>query len=485
VHEVMAAMTTAPWSTSASWPSTVIVTGLLGRPPSFGAADGLAGVPLPSAWLGGSDAGNDSATASSYLRPLGAGQGRDDGGEVELEPLGVARLGGGVVPEPLLLGVGLDQRELLLGAAGQLEVVEGLLVDREDCDRGAELRAHVADRGPVGQRQRRDAGAVELHELPDHAVLAQHLGDREDQVGRGRALGQVAAELEADDPRDQHRDRLAEHRGLGLDAADAPADHADAVDHRGVAVGADAGVGVGLQLTVDLAGEDHPGQVLDVDLVDDAGAGRDHLEVLEGALAPAQELVALAVALVLDLHVALERLGGAEHVGDHRVVDHQLGGCERVDPGRVTAELGHGLAHRGQVDHAGDAGEVLHDHPRRGELDLLVRLRVGVPPGQRADVLLGDVGAVLGAQQVLQQHLQAERQARDVQPLALHLVEAEDLIRRRADVEAALGTEAVLAGHCSPSPRLHGLTPPILPPSAARSVPARKSLDIKIHHVET
>ena len=31
-------------------------------------------------------------------------------------------------------------------------------------------------------------GAVELDELADHAVLAQHLGDRQHQVGRGRAL---------------------------------------------------------------------------------------------------------------------------------------------------------------------------------------------------------------------------------------------------------------------------------------------------------
>ena len=42
------------------------------------------------------------------------------------------------------------------------------------------------------------------------------------------------------------RHRLAEHRRLGLDAADAPAQHAQAVDHRGVRVGADERVGVGL-----------------------------------------------------------------------------------------------------------------------------------------------------------------------------------------------------------------------------------------------
>ncbi len=58
----------------------------------------------------------------------------------------------------------------------------------------------------------------------------------------------------------------------------------------------------------------------------------------------------------------------------------------------------------------GHAGEVLHDHPRRGELDLGVRLGVRIPVRQRADVVGGDVGAVLGADQVLQKDLQAERQ---------------------------------------------------------------------------
>ena len=77
----------------------------------------------------------------------------------------------------------------------------------------------------------------------------------------------------------------------------------------------------------------------------------------------------------------------------------------------VAAEVGHRLAHGGEVDDAGHAGEVLHDHARRGELDLLVGLGVGVPAGERLDVVGGDVLAVLGAQQVLQQHLEAERAA--------------------------------------------------------------------------
>ena len=141
--------------------------------------------------------------------------------------------------------------------------------------------------------------------------------------------------------------------------------------------------------------------------MDDAGARRDDLEVVEGALAPAQELVALAVALVLELDVALEGVGRAEDVGDDGVVDDQLGRGQRVDLRRVAAEVVHRLAHGGEVDDARHAGEVLHDHARRRELDLVLGLGRRVPGGEGADVVGGDVGAVLGAQQVLEQHLEA------------------------------------------------------------------------------
>ena len=131
--------------------------------------------------------------------------------------------------------------------------------------------------------QRGEARAEELDELADDAVLAQQLRDAQHQVGRRRALGQRAAELHADDLRHQHRDRLAEHRGLGLDAADAPAEHAEAVDHRGVRVGADQRVEVGLRQAGPalrpLPCHHDARQVLEIHLVHDAGAGRHDLKL--------------------------------------------------------------------------------------------------------------------------------------------------------------------------------------------------------------
>ena len=56
--------------------------------------------------------------------------------------------------------------------------------------------------------------------------------------------------------------------------------------------------------------------------------------------------------------------GGGERVHLNRVVDHELGGQERVDLLRVAAQVVHRVAHRGQVDDRGHAGEVPVEHPR-------------------------------------------------------------------------------------------------------------------------
>ncbi len=148
--------------------------------------------------------------------------------------------------------------------------------------------------------------------------------------------------------------------------------------------------------------------------MDDARAGRNDAQVVEGGLGPAQQLVALAVALVLALDVEGESIGGAVAIDLDRVVDDQVGGHERVDAGRVAAQLGHGVAHGRQVHHRRDAGEVLEDDPGRHERDLHLggagsgsRAR---PPGRQG----GHVGlphdpAAGVAEHVLEQDLDGHR----------------------------------------------------------------------------
>ena len=88
------------------------------------------------------------------------------------------------------------------------------------------------------------AAAVELDELADHALLAQHLRDGQHQVRRGAAFGHLAVQLESDHLGQQHGDRLAQHAGLGFNPAHAPADHAQAVDHRRMGIRADQRIGI-------------------------------------------------------------------------------------------------------------------------------------------------------------------------------------------------------------------------------------------------
>ena len=161
---------------------------------------------------------------NAILRPPRAGEARLDAGQIELDHLGVERvrlLRSSI--EPLNARVLLDRDDVPFVAARQPEVVERHVVDREDRHRGAVLRAHVANRRPVGDGQIVETGAEELDELADDAALAEDLGDRQHEVGRGRAFRQLAFELEAEHLGDEHRDRLPEHRRFSFDAADAPA----------------------------------------------------------------------------------------------------------------------------------------------------------------------------------------------------------------------------------------------------------------------
>ena len=371
----------------------------------------------------------------AVLRPPRSRDRRDDLAQVELDDLRVRRLVRGVVPEQVLLAVRLDERDLLLASTGQPQVAERHVVDREEAARRAVLRRHVPDRRAVGERQRRQPLAEVLDKPPDDADAPQDLGHGEHEVGRGRAFGQLPLQLEADDLRHEHRDRLAEHRGFGLDPADAPAQHAEAVDHRRVRVGPDERVGERLSV----ARLDDAREVLEVDLVDDARVRRDDLEVAKRRLPPAQERVALLVPLELELGVVAHRDARRVLVHLHRVVDHELGGQQRVDLLRVAAEVAHRVAHRGEVDDRGHPGEVLEQHARRREGDLLARVGARVPARDGLDVAL-----VSGPERVLEQDLEGVGEPVDVEAV-LQGVEAEDLVLPASDAQRRACGEGV--GH--------------------------------------
>ena len=391
------------------------------------------------------------------LRPLGTREARLDRVETEFNRVGIDGVRSSVhMEQTLRTRVRIDQLHARLVAAREAQVIERHLIDREYRDRGAVLGTHVPKRGAVRDRQVLESLAEELHELADDAGLPQQLRNREHEIGRGRAFRQRAGQTDAQDLRDQHRARLTEHRGLRLDAADAPAEDAQSVDHRRMRVGAEERVGVRDGLPVDLLRENHAGKMLDVDLVHDARVRRDDLEIAERPLAPAEKGITLAVARELELRVEGKGVGATEIVDLHRMIDHEFDGLQRIDAVRVAVERDHRVAHRGQVDHARHAGEVLEQHARGHEGDFLLEVRRRVPLRYRLDVGGLHEGAIFAPQQVLEQDLHRVGQPRDAaEPRLLERGKAVDLNCLSASADLGARIETVSYGHTNPELYLH------------------------------
>ncbi len=408
------------------------------------------------------EAGLGAAENDPILRALGAGERGRDLAEVELQRVAEDRIGG----EPgaigaLRLRVGLDQGDARGFAPGGLEIAKRLRVDGKEAAGRAIFRSHVGERGAVGDRHGVEAGAEKFDEFADDALLAQHLGDGQNEIGRGHPLAQFALQPESDHLGQQHRQRLSEHRRFRLDSPDAPAEHGQAVDHGGVAVGADQRVGIGdldgFAVALFLRGPDGLREIFEIDLMADAGAGRHHREVGEGLLAPLQEAIALLVLLVFARHILRHRPGRAEMIDDDRMVDDQVDWNQGIDLVGVAAELLHRVAHGGEIDDRRHAGEVLHQHARRAEGDfVLLPASIVGPGGDRFDVFLGDATPVLVAQQIFEDDLQRERQFRDPgKAVLLRGLERKDLVCPRPDRQRLAAFETVEAGHASaPKTRL-------------------------------
>ena len=135
-----------------------------------------------------------------------------------------------------------------------------------------------------------------------------------------------------------------------------------------------------------------------VDLVHDAGIGRHHPEVTEGRLTPAQEAVALVIALELDLVVEIERVHLAKTVDLHGVIDHHFRRRQWIYLVCLATQGRHGIAHCCQVDDRRHAGKVLQKYPRGCKSNLGAGGCCWIPVAKCFDVTPGDVYAVFVAQ---------------------------------------------------------------------------------------
>ena len=202
------------------------------------------------------------------------------------------------------------------------------------------------------------------------------------------------------------------------------------------------------ELELFLSGPDRLRQIFEIDLMADAGAGRNDAEIVERLLRPFQEFVALLVLLVFLVDVLLERARIAEKIHHHRVIDDEIDRHQRIDLRRVAAEHLHRVAHGGEIDHRRNAGEILHQHARGAERDLVVGALVLQPMRDRLDVFLFDGAAVLIAEQIFQQHLHRERQAgNSLQPVLLGRRQAVIGIGFGADLQRPEAFETVERCH--------------------------------------
>ena len=96
------------------------------------------------------------------------------------------------------------------------------------------------------------------------------------------------------------------------------------------------------------------------------------------------------------------------------MVDDEIDRHQRVDLVGIAAERDHGVAHRGEVDDRRHAGEILHQHPRGAEGDLVLFLAAIVEPGRdRLDIRLFHRPSVLVTQEIFEDDLHRIGKARD------------------------------------------------------------------------
>jgi hypothetical protein len=92
------------------------------------------------------------------------------------------------------------------------------------------------------------------------------------------------------------------------------------------------------------------------------------------------------------------------------MVDHQVNRHQGVDALGVSSQASDRGAHGSQIDDSRDAGEILHDHPRRAKRQTRPVLRFRLPIGQIDHILAGDLLLITLAQERFQHDPQGERQ---------------------------------------------------------------------------
>jgi len=133
--------------------------------------------------------------SDSVMGTLGSGQARLDSVHIKLHHVGgVSRIN--VVlsvfsEEALGTEVSFNHGDLLGGLTNQSEVIESLLVGREESHSCSVLRRHVSDGGSVSQTEVDASRSEEFDELADNTSGSKHVSDGENEISSSGVLRKV------------------------------------------------------------------------------------------------------------------------------------------------------------------------------------------------------------------------------------------------------------------------------------------------------
>ena len=125
------------------------------------------------------------------------------------------------------------------------------------------------------------------------------------------------------------------------------------------------------------------------------------------------------------------------------MVDDEVGRDQRIHARGIAAQVGHGIAHRRQVDDGRDPVKSWRINPRRHEGDLGVAPGARPPRGQDLHVGRLDDAAARVAEDILEEDLDGHRGTLEVDPIADG---GQPIDGRQARPERAAGAERIVTG---------------------------------------
>merc|ERR1712166_1113311 len=147
----------------------------------------------------------------------------------------------------------------------------------------------------------------------------------------------ITNESKTNDLRKHHCNLLTKHDRFSFNTADTPAYNTKTIDHSGMRIGTDNGVGVEHIIFF----KNNTCEPLKIDLMNNTVAWRYNSEIVKGLLTPLEERKSLLIAVELNLFIPVLCVKVSCNIDLHRVINHKINLTQGVNFIWVTSELFH------------------------------------------------------------------------------------------------------------------------------------------------